>query len=160
MNLFRYTHTYGSAYSLEELQAILRFDKIGSGNYFHCLDAETEDGYVLAPKMNLPAKNNFAPVVTASLHEAEQEEKITLHFRPTRDWLVFGILVFLLCILVLAITFKDIICNPSLLLIYPLIVLFFFLLFLIGYRLTYRDCLKKFVKQLKLYPIQTSPKEN
>ena len=160
MKLFRYTHAFGSTYSLEELQAILRFDKIGNGNYFHCLDAETEDGVILTPKMNLPAKNNFAPVVTVSLHEAEQEEKITLHFQPPRDLLVFGVLVFLFCILVLAIVFKDVVHDPSLLLICPLIVLFFFLFFFIGYRLTYRDCLKKFVKQLKLYPIQTSPKEN
>ena len=160
MNLFRYTHSYGSAYSLEELQAILRFDRIGNGTYFHCVDIETEDGFILTPKMNLPAKNNFAPTVIASLHESEQEEKITLHFQPPRMMLVFYILVFLFCILVFAITLGDIVHNPLLLLIFPLILLFFFLIFYIGYHLTYRDCVKKFVKQLKLYPIHTSPKEN
>ena len=153
MSLFRHTDTYGSQYSLEELQAILRFDKIGGGTYFHRMDIETEDGFILRPKMNLPAKNNFAPIVLVSLHESENEEKVTLHFQLPREMVVFAALVCVFCLLIFAITFSDVVRNPLLLLIFPLIFVFFFLIFYLGWRLTYRDCLKKFVKQLKLYPI-------
>ena len=66
---------------------------------------------------------------------------------------VFAALVCVFCLLIFAITFSAVVRNPLLLLIFPLIFAFFFLIFYLGCRLTYRDCLKKFVKQLKLYPI-------
>ena len=149
MKWFESIYTYGSHYSAEELQAILRFEKIGGGTYFHVLDAETAEGFVLKPEMNLPAKNNFAPTVTVAL----QEETITLSFTPPREIWIFSILVLLFCVLVFAIGFSDMLCNPWLFLIFPLIFLSLSLFFYLGCRLTYRNCLKKFVKQLKLYPI-------
>ena len=153
MKLFESTYHYGSHYSVEELEAILRFDKIGGGTYFHVMDVETAEGFILKPKMNLPSKNNFAPIVTVSLHHTEQGEKVTLRFQPPREMLVFSILVLLFCMLVFFIGFSDMLRNPWLFLIFPLVFLFLFLFFSLGSRLTYRDCLKKFVKQLKLYPI-------
>ena len=149
MKLFDSTYTYGSHYSAEELQSILRFEKIGGGTYFHVLDAENAEGFILKPKMNLPAKNNFAPTVTVSL----QEETVTLRFQPPREMWIFIILVLLFCALVFAIGFSDMLRNPWLLLIFPLIFLFLSLFFYLGCRLTYRNCMNKFAKQLKLYPI-------
>ena len=145
MKLFDSTYTYGSHYSAEELHSVLRFEKIGGGTYFHVLDAETADGFVLKPKMNLLAKNNFAPIVTVSL----QEETVTLRLTPPREIWIFSISVLLCCVLVFPIGFSDV----WLLLIIPPIFLLLFLFFYLGCRLTNRDCLKKFVKQLKLYPI-------
>ena len=151
MKLFESTYTYHSHYSVEELEAILRWDKIGGGTYFHIMDVETAEGFILKPKMNLPSKNNFAPIVTISL----QGETVTLRFRPPREIWIFSILVLLFCVLVFAIGFSDMLRNPWLFLIFPLIFFFLFLFFHLGCRLTYRNCLNKFVKQLKLYP----PKE-
>ena len=149
MKLYESVHTYHSHYSAEELQAILRFEKIGGGTYFHIMDVETAEGFILKPKMNLPSKNNFAPFVTVSL----QGETVTLRFGPPRGIWIFSILVLLFCVLVFFIGFSDMLRNPWLFLIFPLVFLVLFLFFSLGSRLTYRDCLKKFVKQLKLYPI-------
>ena len=163
MKLFCQTRSYYSSYSLKDLTDILKYSTIGSKHFEHRLMEETEEGYLLKP-IGYHVRNVFAPAVTVSLQEDQEKTQVNLSFRLLRRGkILLYIYIAVVSLIVAAFlygSFSDMIRDPILVLVIPLLYAVPFAFVGICFQCSSWSYRRTFIKQLKLYPIQTSPKEN
>lgn len=161
MKLFCQTRSYYSSYSLKDLTDILKYSTIGSKHFEHRLMEETEEGYLLKP-IGYHVRNVFAPAVTVSLQEDQEKTQVNLSFRLLRRGkILLYIYIAVVSLIVAAFlygSFPDMIKDPMLVLVIPLLYATPFAFIGICFQCSSWSYRRTFIKQLKLYKLDNRPK--
>lgn len=159
MKLFCQTRSYYSSYSLKDLTDILKYSTIGSKHFEHRLMEETEEGYLLKP---IGYHVVFAPAVTVSLQEDQEKTQVNLSFRLLRRGkILLYIYIAVVSLIVAAFlygSFPDMIKDPMLVLVIPLLYATPFSFIGICFQCSSWSYRRTFIKQLKLYKLDNRPK--
>ena len=162
MRPFYQTRTYYSDYSIQELTDILRLDSIGKGALFaHKFDKEKNGRFILKPFADGGGvRNSFVPVVEIQLQEENGKTKVTLTCRLHRFCEIFAYIYFggILAIAIgLLITYRAQLNAVNFL---PVIIIgaFATVFFGVGTCATFAWYRKKFIRELKLTPVDKNSK--
>ena len=161
MRPFYQTRTYYSDYSVQELTDILRAGPIGKGAFAHKLDKEKNGRFILKPFVDEGGvRNSFVPVVEIQLQEENGKAKAILTCRLIRFCEIFA---YIYCGGILAITIGLLITSRAQLNavnFLPVIIIAAFAaaFFGIGTCATFAWYRKKFIRELKLTPVDKNSK--
>ena len=162
MRPFYQTRTYYSDYSVQELTDILRAGPIGKGALFaHKLDKEKNGRFILKPFADEGGvRNSFVPVVEIQLQEENGKAKVILTCRLIRFCEIFA---YIYCGCILAITIGLLITYRAQLNavnFLPVIIIgaFATVFFGVGTCATFAWYRKKFIRELKLTPVDKNSK--
>ena len=154
MRPFYQIRTYYSDCSVQELTDILRAQPTGQGSFWHKLDKETDKGFKMkAVTDQVMFANSFVPVVEIQLQEENDKTKVTLTCRLHRfcEISAYVYIAFVLAFLIGICATVQVTVEA----LFPLllVVAFFVAYFGIGTCATFAWYRKKFIRELKLTPI-------